>query len=205
MERLMDRVARELKLDRAEVRRRNFIQPQQMPYQVGIIFRDGRPVTYDSGDYPACQTAALEAADYAGFVMRQAEARKSGRHLGIGISNAVEATGLGPYEGATARIATSGKISVYTGATPQGRRRLQRCDGGDRGHGVDFARHGHLRGAYRRQRRLLGSSGGVGSRREGQETRGGHDGMPRGGPRARRRLRARPTSGKVWARSRSSR
>jgi len=75
MERLMDRVARELKLDRAEVRRRNFIQPEQMPYQVGIIFRDGRPVTYDSGDYPACQAAALEAADYAGFAARQAEAR----------------------------------------------------------------------------------------------------------------------------------
>ncbi len=46
MERLMDRVAHELKLDRAEVRRRNFIQPAQMPYKVGIIFRDGRPVTY---------------------------------------------------------------------------------------------------------------------------------------------------------------
>jgi len=120
MERLMDRVARELKLDRAEVRRRNFIQPGQMPYNVGIIFRDGRPVTYDSGDYPACQAAALAASDYAGFGSRQAEARKAGRHLGIGISNAVEATGLGPYEGATARIATSGKIAVYTGATPQG-------------------------------------------------------------------------------------
>ena len=120
MERLMDRVARELKLDRAEVRRRNFIQPGQMPYNVGIIFRDGRPVTYDSGDYPACQTAALEAADYAGFAARQAQARATGRHLGIGISNAVEATGLGPYEGATARVATSGKIVIYTGATPQG-------------------------------------------------------------------------------------
>ena len=120
MERLMDRVARELKLDRAEVRRRNFIQPQQMPYNVGIVFRDGRPVTYDSGDYPASQAAAMEASDYAGFAARQAEARKSGRHLGIGISNAVEATGLGPYEGATVRIVTSGKIAVYTGATPQG-------------------------------------------------------------------------------------
>ena len=120
MERLMDRVARELKLDPAEVRRRNFIQPEQMPYKVGIIFRDGRPVTYDSGDYPACQAAALAAADYAGFVERQAEARKSGRYLGIGVANAVEATGLGPYEGATVRVSTSGKIVVYTGATPQG-------------------------------------------------------------------------------------
>ena len=120
MERLMDRVARELKLDPAEVRRRNFIQPEQMPYQVGIIFRDGRPVTYDSGDYPACQAGALEAAGYEGFAQRQAQARQSGRYLGIGLANAVEATGLGPYEGATVRVATSGKIVVYTGATPQG-------------------------------------------------------------------------------------
>ncbi|MBI4195840.1 MAG: xanthine dehydrogenase family protein molybdopterin-binding subunit [Betaproteobacteria bacterium] len=120
MERLMDRVARELKLDRAGVRARNFIRPEQMPYNVGIIFRDGRPVTYDSGDYPACQAAALATADYEEFPRRQAEARGSGRYLGIGISNAVEATGLGPYEGATVRVATSGKIVVYTGAAPQG-------------------------------------------------------------------------------------
>ncbi|HEY6254482.1 MAG TPA: xanthine dehydrogenase family protein molybdopterin-binding subunit, partial [Xanthobacteraceae bacterium] len=120
MERLMDRVARELKLDRAEVRRRNFITPSQMPYKVGIIFRDGRPVTYDSGDYPTCQQKALEAAGYEGFAARQARARQEGRYIGIGIGNAVEATGLGPYESATARVSTSGKVTVYTGATPQG-------------------------------------------------------------------------------------
>jgi len=120
MERLMDRVARELRLDPAEVRRRNFVAPEQMPYKVGIIFRDGRPVTYDSGDYPAAQAAALAAADYESFAERQAQARRAGRCIGIGISNAVEGTGLGPYEGATVRIATTGKIVVYTGATPQG-------------------------------------------------------------------------------------
>jgi carbon-monoxide dehydrogenase large subunit len=120
MERLMDRVARELGLDPAEVRRRNFIQPSQMPYKVGIIFRDGRPVTYDSGDYPACQAAALDAIGYDGFRARQAEARRQGRYIGIGIGNAVEGTGLGPYEGATVRVATNGRLVVYTGATPQG-------------------------------------------------------------------------------------
>ena len=99
MERLMDRVARELKLDPAEVRRRNFIQPEQMPYKVGIIFRDGRPVTYDSGDYPACQAAALRAADYDGLCAAPERRTQAGRYLGIGIANAVEATGLGPYEG----------------------------------------------------------------------------------------------------------
>ena len=120
MERLMDRVARELKLDRAEVRRRNFIQPEQMPYQVGIIFRDGRPVTYDSGNYPACLDGALQVSDYKSFSQRQAKARAAGRYTGIGIGNAVEATGLGPYESATVRVATSGRIAIYTGATPQG-------------------------------------------------------------------------------------
>ncbi|HXJ01438.1 MAG TPA: xanthine dehydrogenase family protein molybdopterin-binding subunit [Micropepsaceae bacterium] len=120
MERLMDRVARELNLDPAEVRRRNFIQPEQMPYKVGIIFRDGRPVTYDSGDYPTCQATALSSADYDGFGARQREARAKGRYIGIGMGNAVEATGLGPYEGVTIRISTTGKISLYTGATPHG-------------------------------------------------------------------------------------
>src|SRR5262249_57151202 len=66
------------------------------------------------------QARALEAADYAGFAVRRDAARRAGRHLGIGISNAVESTGLGPYEGATVRISTTGKIVVYTGATPQG-------------------------------------------------------------------------------------
>jgi len=120
MERLVDRVARELSLDPAEVRRRNFIQPEDMPYKVGIIFRDGRPVTYDSGDYPTCQAGALDAAEYESFGARQAAARQEGRYIGIGISNAVEATGLGPYESATVRVATNGRIVCYTGATPQG-------------------------------------------------------------------------------------
>lgn len=120
MERLMDLIAQERGLDPAEVRLRNMIRPEQMPYKVGITFRDGRPVTYDSGDYPACQKKALEIAGYEGFKQRQAEARKQGRYIGIGISNAVEATGLGPYEGATVRVANNGKISVYLGASTQG-------------------------------------------------------------------------------------
>jgi carbon-monoxide dehydrogenase large subunit len=119
MERLMDRVARELALDPAELRRRNFIRPEQMPYNVGIVFRDGRPVTYDSGDYPACQAGASPPRTTSRFGAAGRSARVR-RHIGIGIANAVEATGLGPYEGATVRVSTSGKIVVYTGATPQG-------------------------------------------------------------------------------------
>jgi carbon-monoxide dehydrogenase large subunit len=120
MERMMDRIAQHLGLDRAEVRRRNFIQPSQMPYPVGLIFRDGKPVTYDSGDYPLSQKLALADSGYETFKDRQADARRQGRYIGIGISNAVEGTGLGPYESATVRISTTGKIVVHTGATPQG-------------------------------------------------------------------------------------
>lgn len=120
MERLMDRVARELKLDPAEVRFRNFIQPHQMPYAVGLTFRDGKPLIYDSGDYPKAQAEALRMIDYAGFRERKAAARTKGRFIGIGIGNYVEGTGLGPYEGVTVRVLPNGKVAVATGATNQG-------------------------------------------------------------------------------------
>ena len=120
MERLMDRVARELQLDRAEVRRRNFIQPEQMPYEVGLIFRDGKPLVYDSGDYPKGQATALADADYENFRERQRSALNEGRFIGIGIGNYVEGTGLGPFEGVTVRVLQSGKVAVATGATNQG-------------------------------------------------------------------------------------
>ena len=67
MERLMDRVARELKIDRAEVRRRNMIQPEQMPYEIGLIFRDGKPIVYHGGDFPKGQTTAVEVSGYETF------------------------------------------------------------------------------------------------------------------------------------------
>lgn len=120
MERLMDRVAHELKLDRAEVRRRNFIQPEQMPYAVGLIFRDGMPLVYHGGDYPRGQADAIARAGYDSFSARQAQARQRGRYLGIGLANYVEGTGLGPFEGVTVRVLPNGKVSVATGATNQG-------------------------------------------------------------------------------------
>ncbi len=120
MERLMDKAARQVGLDPAELRRRNLVQAAQMPYAVGLIFRDGKPLTYDSGDYPACFEKALALADYAGFPARQAAARAAGRLIGIGIGNYVEGTGLGPFEGATIRVLASGKVRLLTGAAPQG-------------------------------------------------------------------------------------
>ena len=120
MERLMDRAARELDIDPAEIRRRNLIQPSQMPYAVGLTFRDGKPVVYDSGDYPATLEKALQLSAYRDFSRRQKEAREEGRYIGIGIGSYVEGTGLGPFEGVTVRVLDDGKVAVQSGAAPQG-------------------------------------------------------------------------------------
>jgi carbon-monoxide dehydrogenase large subunit len=120
MERLMDRAARELRLDPAEIRRRNLILPSQMPYAVGLTFRDGKPVVYDSGDYPAVFDKALTLSGYSDFPRRQKEGRAHGRYIGIGIGSYVEGTGLGPFEGVTVRVLDDGRISVQSGAAPQG-------------------------------------------------------------------------------------
>src|SRR5262249_13233027 len=120
MERLMDRVARELGLDRAEVRRRNMIRPEQMPYAVGLVFRDGKPLVYASGDFPRGQREALARAGYDDFRARRERARQAGRYLGIGLANYVEGTGLGPFEGVTVRVLPNGKVAVASGATSQG-------------------------------------------------------------------------------------
>src|SRR6516165_6957360 len=120
MERLMDRVACELQIDRAELRCRNMIRPEQMPYSVGLVFRDGKPLVYASGDFPRSQARALALSRYDGFRARQESARAAGRYIGIGIANYVEGTGLGPFEGVTVRILPSGRVAVATGATTQG-------------------------------------------------------------------------------------
>ena len=120
MERLMDRIARELGIDRVEVRRRNLIPADAMPYDTQIKTRDGAIMTYDSGDYPAALDAALKQADFQGFATRRDDARAEGRYVGIGVANYVEGTGRGPFESAVVRIKPSGKIVVYTGATDQG-------------------------------------------------------------------------------------
>jgi carbon-monoxide dehydrogenase large subunit len=120
MERLLDRAARELNIDPAEIRRRNLVSGEDMPCEKPIKARNGLPVVLDSGDYPACMAKALKAADYDGFPDRQAAARAEGRHIGIGVANYVKGTGRGPFESATVRIGTSGKILVYTGAAAMG-------------------------------------------------------------------------------------
>ena len=120
-ERLMDLIAAQLGLEPAEVRRRNMVRADEMPYAVGIPYRDGEPVVYDSGDYPAALAKALAAlGGVEAFRARQREARKAGRYLGLGLGCYTEGTGVGPFEGATVRIDGSGKIYVSSGAAAQG-------------------------------------------------------------------------------------
>jgi aerobic carbon-monoxide dehydrogenase large subunit len=128
MERTIGLIARELGLEPAEVRRRNFVQPDEFPWDVGLTFQDGAPTRYDSGDYPAGLAMAVEMIGAADFRRRQAEARRAGRYLGLGLGCYVEGTGIGPYEGAHVRVEPSGKVLVATGLTTQGQ-----------GHGTTFA------------------------------------------------------------------
>ncbi len=120
MERCIDSIAARLRLDPAKVRRRNFVQPDEMPYHAGILYRDGEPIRYDSGNYPETLTRALEAAGYDELRRRQQGLRQRGRYLGVGIGCYVEGTGVGSFEGARVRIDTSGQLIIATGATGHG-------------------------------------------------------------------------------------
>ena len=120
MERSLDHIARTLKLDRYEVRRRNLIPPEKMPYKTGLAARSGSAIIYDSGDYPKMMATTLKAIDYAGFAERQRLACEQGRRRGIGMAMGLKGTGRGPFESATVRIDRSGKVSVFTGAVAIG-------------------------------------------------------------------------------------
>jgi carbon-monoxide dehydrogenase large subunit len=120
MERMMDRMAETLGLDPAEVRARNLIPADAFPYDVGMWFRDGARLTYDSGNYPELLRRALERADYAGARRAQAALRAQGRCRGIGVAICVEGVGLGPFEGAVLRLDGRGRVVVTSGAPPQG-------------------------------------------------------------------------------------
>jgi carbon-monoxide dehydrogenase large subunit len=121
MERAIDLVAGRLGLEPADVRLRNMIGADEMPYRVGIPYRDGEPIVLDSGDYPGALRKALAAiGGVAAFRQRQQAARKAGRYLGLGLGCYVEGTGVGPFESAMVRIDPSGKVYVSGGSCPQG-------------------------------------------------------------------------------------
>ena len=120
MERTMDAIADHLGLDRVAVRETNFIQPSEMPYDHQMTFQDGRPLVYDSGDFPASMDRLKALVGWDDFEAVRAAARAEGRRVGIGIACYVEGTGVGPYEGGHVQVETSGKVVVATGLTTQG-------------------------------------------------------------------------------------
>jgi aerobic carbon-monoxide dehydrogenase large subunit len=121
MERLLDIAAHELGIDRAEIRRRNFILPDAFPYNNEIIYQDFAPLSYDSGNYEPVLDKALEMIGYRRFLAEeQPRLRAQGRHVGIGIVCYVEGTGIGPYEGAKIQVQANGKVSLATGIGTQG-------------------------------------------------------------------------------------
>lgn len=120
MERLLDAIAAHRGLARDDVRRRNLIAPERMPFSIPVRQRDGSMMEYDTGDYPESQRRALAAAGWRDFPARQEAARRAGRYLGMGLCNYVEATGRGPFESVNLRISPTGEIVAATGATAQG-------------------------------------------------------------------------------------
>jgi carbon-monoxide dehydrogenase large subunit len=131
VERAVDLVARELGLDPAEVRRKNFIPPDAFPYDPGIL----AGLSYDSGEYERALDRALALVDYGAFRAEQEEARRGGRYLGIGFSSYVELCGVAPsawigasgqgwgaglWESANVRVHLTGKVVVTTGSQSHG-------------------------------------------------------------------------------------
>ncbi|PYN61952.1 MAG: xanthine dehydrogenase [Candidatus Rokuibacteriota bacterium] len=120
MDRAVDCLARELRMDPAEIRRKNYIRPDEMPYDFGMPYRDGNPLVYDTGDFPEALRQALDAAGYAEFRRAQETLRARRVYRGIGISGYVEGTAIGPFEGATVKLDREGHVVVATGAVNSG-------------------------------------------------------------------------------------
>lgn len=120
-ERLLDMLAAKIGMDRAEIRLRNLIGPEAMPYDMGMEALNERMI-YDSGDYPRSLRNVLEGLDWSGFPAKKAAARQGGRFIGIGVAPFVEKTGLGPFESAVMRLDGSGKVILATGLTDLGQK-----------------------------------------------------------------------------------
>lgn len=120
MERVVDIIARQLQRDSVEVRLTNLIPGSAMPYRTGILYRDGREMIYDSGDYPVQLETALDAIDYRAFRAHGRHAAEDGQMVGIGLASHIEGTGSGPFEGATVQLDREGFVTVRTGASSQG-------------------------------------------------------------------------------------
>ncbi len=114
IERMVDLLADKSGMDPIEIRRRNFIQPEQFPFDT----LSGQQ--YDSGEYEKPLDKAIEVVDYAALRAEQARLREEGRYIGIGVASYVEICGFGPYESSTVRVEPSGHVSIFTGISPHG-------------------------------------------------------------------------------------
>ena len=127
LERLVDRAAAVMNMDPIEIRRQNFIQPEDFPYQTPVALE------YDTGDYGATVDKALELGDYANFDKRKAESASRGKLRGVGVSTYTEACGIAPsnvagalgaraglYEAGTVRVNPTGSVTVLTGSHSHG-------------------------------------------------------------------------------------
>jgi carbon-monoxide dehydrogenase large subunit len=114
IERGIELLAAELGMSPVEIRRRNFIRPEQFPY------RTASGEQYDTGDYAKALDRALELSDYHELRRQQQAARRDGRIVGVGLASFVEICGTGPWESATVRVEPSGDVSVFTGISPHG-------------------------------------------------------------------------------------
>ncbi|MGH7902703.1 MAG: aerobic carbon-monoxide dehydrogenase large subunit [Candidatus Dormibacteraceae bacterium] len=110
IERLMDAIAAELGLSRAEVRHRNLLRPDAFPREVGLQWQDGGQVVLDSGNYPELLARCQELLG----------PRPAGDHVGMGLAMYIEGTGVGPYEGAHVRVLSDGRVAAATGTGTQG-------------------------------------------------------------------------------------
>jgi carbon-monoxide dehydrogenase large subunit len=121
MERLLDLAARELGIDRVEIRRRNYLAPNEFPFDHEILFQDSAPLYYDSGNYEPALDAVVGTIGYHAFIRdEQPKLRAQGKHVGIGVVSYVEGTGIGPYEGARVRVESDGTVTLATGVGTQG-------------------------------------------------------------------------------------
>ncbi|OGA57230.1 MAG: hypothetical protein A3G81_17160 [Betaproteobacteria bacterium RIFCSPLOWO2_12_FULL_65_14] len=121
MERIIDRLAARLNMEPADVRARNLVQASAMPYDTGLLYRDGNPQVYDSGDFPELLRRARAIVELDTIRAQQkAATRTGGRRVGVGFALYVEGSGMGPFEGAVVRVLPSGRVQVATGACSQG-------------------------------------------------------------------------------------
>ena len=127
VERLVDIAARDLKMDPIDLRRKNFIQPHEFPYQTPVA------LLYDSGDYDKLFDKAVEVSNYSELLRQRDAARAAGKIVGVGVSGCIEASGLGPskvvislgagvglWESGSIRVHPTGKVTVFTGSHAHG-------------------------------------------------------------------------------------